>query len=129
MRTYRTAMGALVATQAEAGKGWERLEIPDDKAGLLAFINAERGRGTAPALPLIDAPAPAAEPAPAPAASAERCPACARTPKAAAAIALGMETDAIAERILESDGWALAKLLGACVERFTELRAAAQRLA
>ena len=40
MRSYRTTDGRFVGTQAEAGAGASRIEIPDDKAGLLNFLNA-----------------------------------------------------------------------------------------
>ena len=43
MRLYRTAKGAWVGTQDDArkdGKGWTQVEVPTDKANLLAFLNA-----------------------------------------------------------------------------------------
>lgn len=50
MRCYLTADGRLVATQADAGDDFTRRDMPDDKAGQLAFVNEliaeafERGR-------------------------------------------------------------------------------------
>ncbi|MEO1169633.1 MAG: hypothetical protein AAFW97_13075 [Pseudomonadota bacterium] len=44
MRLYRTADGEWIGTQADArsaaeGRGWEQVEVPTDKAGLLGFLN------------------------------------------------------------------------------------------
>lgn len=45
MRLYRTTAGEWTGTQDEArklaGKAWETVEVPTDKAGLLAFLNRE----------------------------------------------------------------------------------------
>lgn len=40
MRCYLTTDGRYVATQAEAGDGFSKIEWPDDKPGQLAAINA-----------------------------------------------------------------------------------------
>lgn len=39
MRCYLTPNGRFVATQAEAGREGKRADVPDDKPGLLAFLN------------------------------------------------------------------------------------------
>ncbi len=44
MNLYITATGRYVGTQAEAradGKGWTPEEVPTDKAGLIAYLNAK----------------------------------------------------------------------------------------
>jgi hypothetical protein len=117
MRCYRTIGGELVATQAEAGKGHERADVPDNKADLLAFINAERGRA---------APRAAAEPiaapvVPAAAGAGDRCPACSRTPAGAEKIARSMDAGAVAERILQADGFELSRMFEAMIDRLGEL--------
>ena len=43
MRLYLTTAGRYVGTQADAkskGKGWRPEEVPTDKLGLLAYLNA-----------------------------------------------------------------------------------------
>lgn len=40
MRFYRTTSGAWAGTQADAGKGFETIEVPTDKPGLLDWLNA-----------------------------------------------------------------------------------------
>ena len=43
MRLYRTRTGRWVGTQTDAradGKGWQQVEVPTDKPGLLTFLNA-----------------------------------------------------------------------------------------
>lgn len=42
MRLYRTAKGRFVGTKDDAradGRGWKQVEVPTNKAGLLAFLN------------------------------------------------------------------------------------------
>ena len=41
MRFYLTTDGQLVGTQAEAGKGFEPVDVPTDKAGLRDFLNSQ----------------------------------------------------------------------------------------
>lgn len=48
MRCYLTTAGELVATQAEAGKDWKRVELPDDKGAVLALLNALAHRTEGP---------------------------------------------------------------------------------
>jgi len=43
MRLYICADGSYAGTQADAkamGKGWEQVEVPTDKAGLIDYLNA-----------------------------------------------------------------------------------------
>lgn len=40
MRAYRTAAGLFAGTLAEAGASASRIEIPDQKEGLINFLNA-----------------------------------------------------------------------------------------
>lgn len=45
MRLYRDAHGVIVGTQAEAkrmGKGWEQIDVPTDKQGLIDYLNSYR---------------------------------------------------------------------------------------
>ncbi len=42
MRLYRDAHGVIVGTQVEAkrmGKGWEQIDVPVDKPGLIYWLN------------------------------------------------------------------------------------------
>lgn len=39
MRLYITRDGSYAGTQADAGKGFQQVEVPTDKAGLLAYLN------------------------------------------------------------------------------------------
>lgn len=39
MRLYRDTRGLFHGTQADAGKGFARCDVPDDKAGRIAFLN------------------------------------------------------------------------------------------
>jgi hypothetical protein len=54
MPIYRTTGGRYVGTQAEAGKGFETIELPRDKQEILALLNKDA------AAPVIPAAAPAA---------------------------------------------------------------------
>lgn len=40
MRLYRTSAGLFAGTQAEAGADASRIVMPDDKAGIIDFLNA-----------------------------------------------------------------------------------------
>lgn len=74
MRLYETRTGEIVGTQAEAkasGKGWQLVDVPVDKAGLIAHLNSNRHipcdlphetTERLPAPPVSAAPAPAAGP-------------------------------------------------------------------
>ncbi len=45
MILYRDATGVIVGTQVEAkrmGKGWEQVNVPVDKQGLIDYLNATR---------------------------------------------------------------------------------------
>nr|WP_047168867.1 hypothetical protein [Sphingomonas sp. Y57] len=44
MRCYLTTDGLFVRTQAEAGKDWQRVELPDDQASRIALYNALTGK-------------------------------------------------------------------------------------
>lgn len=39
MRLYIRKDGSYAGTQADAGKGFEQVEVPTDKAGLIAYLN------------------------------------------------------------------------------------------
>jgi hypothetical protein len=112
MRCYLTTDGRLVATQAEAGDGFTRRDIADDKAGLLADINAliedAHGRGMAAGL--------------AQAARRQRPP---RDNSATAHLSRidhpGVDVDAMIELIARSDGATLKRFAGAVAVRFAEL--------
>jgi hypothetical protein len=43
MRLYIRTDGSYAGTQADAGKGWKLEEVPTDKPGLLAYLNAMVG--------------------------------------------------------------------------------------
>lgn len=59
MRLYICADGSYAGTQADAkakGRGWREVDVPTDKAGLLAYLNEGL-----PAAPAIDVPVAAAD--------------------------------------------------------------------
>lgn len=114
----------IVATQAEAKKAsreyggapWGPHEVPTDKAGLMAYINDLMMDS---ASILTDAVTPVAKPA-------EQCRSCAsRDPVAlergAKALAAGANGNAIAERIMELDGFELGLVLQAVPTRLKQL--------
>ena len=44
MKLYRDTHGVIVGTQYEAkrmGKGWEQIDVPVDKQGLIDYLNAD----------------------------------------------------------------------------------------
>ena len=123
MRAYRTAAGALVATQEEAreaGRGWQREDIPDaDKASLLAFINAERERKAERTERLPAPPLQRAAPAPA-----EPVPPAMRQGGAIAILSRiddGPEVDRLCEVIGAASGYALARFASCVAVRFQRL--------
>jgi hypothetical protein len=48
VRLYIRTDGSYAGTQADAGKGWKLEEVPTDKPGLLAYLNAMVGSDPAP---------------------------------------------------------------------------------
>lgn len=132
MRPYRlTVRGRphYAGTQADAralkrdtGATWTEVEVPTDKAGLLAFLN-ENGPSSpaptdpAPAPPVVDAPADDAPPPP---------PAAPLALDAASVLARmdnpSLDIDAIIESIAHmKGGYALKRVAGAVAMRFEEL--------
>lgn len=116
MRLYRTRAGAWAGTQAEAGKGFEQVEFPTDKPGLLAWLNANAAAPIATSLPIAPAFAP---PPPAPRLSAsttlDRLVAFQELPDE-------MKLTALEEAIQSVDGFQLARLVSNVVSRLEELR-------
>ena len=61
MRLYITAGGEYAGTQKEAGKGHRLEEVPTDKAGLIDYLNALKGKAE---FAEVDEPAPPPPPTP-----------------------------------------------------------------
>lgn len=65
MRLYITAKGRYVGTQDEAkadGKGWHLELVPDQKADLIAYLNAKLAAPAEPETPRLDSAAPPRQP-------------------------------------------------------------------
>lgn len=119
---------AVDRPQAGPAAGWEQIEVPTDKAGLLAFlnehrINAVRSEASAPS---------AAGPAPALSEPTEhahddgKCSLCKRSlaasARAADRLAEGMEVDAICTRIEEAEGPGLTRFAESVIARFRRMQ-------
>lgn len=112
MKLYRLADGTYVGTQAEAKASeqeWEIEEFPTDKPSLIERLNE-----LLPRIPDTDNHQPVV--------SEDKCPRCRLTPKAAEKLALGMEIDAIGDRIMQLERWPLARLVDAVIDRLGELK-------
>ena len=127
MRLYRTAAGQWAGTQADArdlaGKAWEEVDVPTDKPGLLAWLNANptpQPADTAPADDDEPAPTP-----PAPRIDPNACPKCARAPRAAEQLAMGDDLDAIGDWLWRAAPWQVERVFAIMGGRVAQLRDAA----
>lgn len=121
MPVYRTAAGLYVSTQAEAGKGYEIIELPATKAELLGLLNETvdmTKAGSAVAARVLSKADDAT--------TRGVCPLCNRDHRKAAAAAKlltdGLEADAIGEMIMEKPGFFVANVAGAVIARLEKLR-------
>ena len=131
MRAYLTASGRYIGRQADAGKeGFTGVDIPDDKPGLLAWIN-ERCERTArlPAPPVADAKTAHDDTAQALAIRHDErgkampeCPACHHSERAAALVAKRRDVEAIAAWIMGAEGWQMESLFQSMASRIGDLR-------
>lgn len=114
MKLYRDAHGVIVGTQAEAkrmGKGWEPIEVPTDKQGLIDYLNASlHGPVDTSDIPEADE------------AFFEKATLVLPSETARRMLREGEELDQITGWIFELDGWRLARLLTATIERAAELK-------
>jgi hypothetical protein len=130
MKLYETRTGEIVGTQAEAkasGRGWQQVEVPTDKPGLIAYLNNNRH------IP-CDLPHETTERLPAPpvgSGSAE-CDKCKWTPKArqqySERIARDLTTDAMVSYIENADAALLARLAENVCWRIKELTSEVRKL-
>lgn len=102
---------AKACARANPGSTWEAVEVPTDKAGLLAWLNNNAT--------FYDLERPTTEPEPS---KPDVCPACKRTPAAQAKMAAGLDSLVLVERIMAAEGWELARLTEAVIERLCELK-------
>lgn len=136
MKLYRKTDGTWAGTQAEAGKGFEPVEVPTDKPGLIAWLNdnmggatespAEREEGSVATTEAKTAETPRKSAytgnGNVPEGSCPRCTWSYSKSKAAMdKLWAGAEADAIAERIEQADGWMLVRLIAATTERMTTI--------
>lgn len=136
MRLYRTARGHWAGTQADAraaalddgagARDWAEVDVPTDKPGLLAWLNANAGPAA------LEAAAAEREldrrrdrEAAAEARHATRpgdCPKCARAPRAAEALAQGDDVEAIGAWLWRAEPWQVERLFAILGARVGELR-------
>jgi len=136
MRLYRTAAGQWAGTQADAralaGKAWDEVDVPTDKPGLLAFLNAGRALASLelPANNLSvdtgrgDCDGGNGEPPtpPAPRIDPNACPKCARTARAAEQLAKGDDIDAIGDWLWNAAPWQVERVFAIMGGRLAQLR-------
>jgi hypothetical protein len=125
MNLYLTAAGVYAGTQKDAGKGHRAVEVPTDKAGLIAYLNSlgeppvSLAQAIKEAQELVDEVRD--EPLPAP----TLVPAVRPTPAGAFRLRLGDEASQISDWVLDAPGSGVVTVLGACVERIERMGRAA----
>lgn len=142
MKLYRILGHAWAGTQADAKAAskehkapWRAVEVPTDKPGLLAFLTARNvaGNEDEAAQPIVIAAPLVREPLDLPrdepvTLSIAIAPPAAETP-GQFKLRQGREADDIVEYVLGAEGFVLANIMGACLERLQQLQRDAQRLA
>ena len=122
MRLYRTAAGAWAGNQADAralaGRDWTEIDVPTDKPGLLAWLNANTGSAPVADCEPDDAP----PPAPAPRVANEDCPKCCLSPRAAETLAQGDDVEALGDFLWQASAWQLERLFAIFGHRMAQLR-------
>jgi hypothetical protein len=122
MRLYRTQAGKWAGTQIEAGKGFQLVEVPTDKPGLLAWLNAQpienTERANAPSLAAAEEHHRLTQPA----GGATKCPKCQMRPETAREAADCCTAAELAHKIGEQTGPALDMLVEAVVMRLRHLQ-------
>jgi hypothetical protein len=107
MRLYRTTAGRFAATQAEAGEGFTRCDMPDDKAQRIAWLNEQINEVGARAY--LEGVA-----------KGKRTRDMSATAQLSRVDNPGIDIDAIVEAIVSSEPYALKRFAGAVAVRFAE---------
>ena len=133
MNLYITKDGQYAGTQKDAGKGHTAIEVPTDKAGLIAYLNGlvqcakvegingeMKGRGLSFAVEAPESPVQGPQDDPAPRAYATPADDY-QSPLTAKSVIAGIDAGMVSMAVRQFDGKNLAKVMTAGIERMAVL--------